>query len=338
MNIKCSMFPEDSNDFPWDKSSLDNFKKLINENKIKCQMDDIFLLGFLRARKFDQQRSLQLLKNYYSIRKYYPNYFKNLLPSKLEHVLSLKAMQVLPKPDQKGRYLFVVQMGNWDTSIANSTDFFRTVMLFLDFQLNFHRTQQNRVVIIVNAEGISVRHFLQFSPRLLNSMISVIFRDSYQMRFEEIHYVNVNVILKALLSMFIPLLSQKLKKRLYLHTEMKTLHEFIHPQYLPAEYEGELPNFDPTEANEMIRENEEFFKINEEYVNLYKEMKSSEFNEGTFRYIGEDDQFKQVLEQSDDQFEQTLKQSEIKFNRVSEDPEKFFSLFEQDSELEITHL
>ncbi|XP_067134183.1 alpha-tocopherol transfer protein-like [Centruroides vittatus] len=329
MKIKSSIFEEDKEEFLWDENALKSFKEMIKGQGIKCCMDDIFLLGFLRARKYEMGRSLQLLKNYYEVRVQYPQYFKDLLPSKLEHVLSLKMMQFLPRPDQKGRYIYIEQYANWDTSVASAIDFLRCGMLFFDLQLNFHRTQNKCIVIIVNAEGLSLSHFLQCTPSFLNSMTNVLFKDAYQARYSEIHFVNLNIIIKAFLSLFIPLLPSKLKDRLHPHSDMSTLHEFVSPDCLPLEYGGNLPSFDPTEANNMIKANEEFFRKNEEYLKLYEEQRNKNFSQGTFRYVREDFE--------DEKLKKLLEKSEEKFKSYSHDPEAFLAAMKEDSDFEITH-
>ncbi|XP_023232469.1 alpha-tocopherol transfer protein-like [Centruroides sculpturatus] len=329
MKIKSSIFEEDKEQFIWDEKAVKSFKKVIKDQGIKCCMDDIFLLGILRARKYEMERSLQLLKNYYEIRLQYPQYFKDLLPSKVEHVLSLKNMQFLPKPDQKGRYVFLFQHSTWDTSVANACDMLRTVMLFFDLQLNLHRSQEKKVVIIANAEGISVSHFLQLTPSFLNSLTKVLFRDSYQARFSEIHFVNLNIIMKALLSIFIPLLPSKLRDRVHLHSDMSTLYEYISPDCLPLEYGGNLSSFDPTAANNMIKANEEFFRKNEEYVKLYEEQRNKNFSLGTFRYVRE--------EIEDEKVKKLIEKTEERFKCYSHDPEAFLAAMKEDSEFEITH-
>ncbi|XP_067123998.1 clavesin-2-like [Centruroides vittatus] len=207
---------------------------------------------------------------------------------------------------------------------------FRTLMLFFDLQLNFHRTQEKRIVIIANAEGISLSHFLQLTPSFLSSATNVLFRDSYQARYIEIHYVNLNIIIKAVLSIFIPLLPSKLRDRVHLHSNMSTLHEFIIPDYLPLEFGGNLPSFDPTAANNMIKANEEFFRKNEEYVKLYEEQMNKNFSQGTFRYVRE--------EIEDEKLKKLIEKSEERFKSYSHDPEAFLAAMKEDSEYEITHL
>ncbi|XP_023212620.1 alpha-tocopherol transfer protein-like [Centruroides sculpturatus] len=329
MEIKDSIFPEEKEEeFPWDDKALQAFKKVIREQGIKCRMDDIFLLGILRARKYDMQRSLKMLKNYYEVRIQYPQYFKDLLPSKLEHVLSLNGIQILPKPDSKGRFIYFCQVSKWNTSVANGTDVNRHSLLTFDIMLNFHRTQENCVVIIVDAGGMTLSHFLQFTPSFINSTVNILLKDTYPLRYKDIHFVNVNIIIKAILTMAFPLLPTKLKERFHLHSDLSTLHEFIHPDFLPLELGGNLPS-DPSKFKNMIRANEEFFRKNEEYLRLYEEERNKHFNQGKFTYVGEDFE--------DEKVKKFLEKSEEKFKCYSDDPEAFMASLKQDSELEITH-
>ncbi|XP_023220126.1 clavesin-1-like [Centruroides sculpturatus] len=91
----------------------------------------------------------------------------------------------------------------------------------------------------------------------------LIAKDSYTIGYKTVHYVNLNIIMKAILSVLVLLLSDELKKKLHFHSDLKTLHEFINPDCLPLEYGGTLPGFDPTKFNNMIRANEEFFQRSE---------------------------------------------------------------------------
>ncbi|XP_067124448.1 alpha-tocopherol transfer protein-like [Centruroides vittatus] len=329
ISIKNSIFEEEKEKFPYDENALKDFKKVIRDQGINFHMDDIFLLGFLRARKFDLQRSLQLLKNYFNTRIDYPQYFKNLLPSKLEHVLDMNIMRFLPILDQDGCYIYVYQFRNWDTSIASGVEVLRAIMLVLDFQLNFHRCQEKKIVCIIDSAGLALTHFYHYFPRVVHSMVTFILKDSYQLRYKDVHFVNLNIIIKAFLSIMFPLLSSKLQKRFHIHSDMESLHKFVNPDFLPSEYGGNLTDFDSSEASNMLKSNEELFIRNEEYVKLYEEKRNKNFTEGTFRYIREDAE--------DEKVKKFIEKSEEKFQCHADNPEAFIAALKEDSEFEITH-
>ncbi|XP_067141837.1 alpha-tocopherol transfer protein-like [Centruroides vittatus] len=327
MDIKCSIFEEEKEEFSWDENVLKEFKNSIEDQEIPCVMDDIFLLGFLRARKFDIESSVQLLKNYYNMRVNNPQFFKNLSPSKLEHVLNMNVMQFLPKPDQFGSYIYVSKLCNWDTSVASATELLRVLMLYMDLQLTLHRTQEKKIVCIIDAGGLSLSHFYHFSPKVIYWLVMLIAKESYTIGYKAVHYVNLNIIMKAILSVLVPLLSDELKKKLHFHSDMKTLHEFISPDCLPLEYGGTLPGFDPSKSNNMIRSNEEFYRRNEEQVKLCEERKRS----------SKVDSFRDIIEDPEEErLKKFIEKLEEKFERHSNNPEAFLYSLKEDLEFEIT--
>ncbi|XP_023240524.1 alpha-tocopherol transfer protein-like [Centruroides sculpturatus] len=329
ISIKNSIFEEEKEAFSYDENALKDFKRFIRDQGINFDMDDIFLLGFLRARKFDLKRSLQLLKNYFNVRIEYPQYFKNHLPSKLGRVLDMNIVRFLPILDQDGSYIYLYQFRNWDTSIASGVEVLRAIMLVLDFQLNFHRAQEKKIVCIIDSAGLALTHFYHYPPRVVHSMVTFILKDSYQLRYKEVHFVNLNIIIKAILSVMFPLLSSKLRKRFHIHSDMESLHKFVNPDCLPSEFGGNLPDFDPTEATNMLKSNEELFQRREEYVKLYEEQRNKNFTEGTFRYIREDVE--------DEKIKKFMEKSEEKFQRHADNPEAFIAALKEDSEFEFTH-
>lgn len=84
---------------------------LQEQPNLRTRLDDAFLLRFLRARKFDYDRALQLLLNYHAGRKAWPEVFQDLKPSTVKHVLDLGFLTVLPQPDPNGRYILCLRPG-----------------------------------------------------------------------------------------------------------------------------------------------------------------------------------------------------------------------------------
>lgn len=262
MDIEYKIISEDPREFPWDKAELEAFRKLITEKGLNHRTDDIFLLGFLRAKKFERERSLKLIKNYYSIRKKYTNFFTNLNPLSLEDPLNFKFLQFLPNPDQDGRPIIIARISNWDLSVS-ALDVARCFLLNFDFLLNFHRTQVNGIVIVINVKNTTWGHVIQFTPKFVISLIDTLY-ESNPIRYKEIHFVNMNGLFQMIMTVVLPFLPYKLRKRMHFHgSDMNSLHKFIHPNFLPADVGGELPIFDPAEANQILKKHEEFFRMNE---------------------------------------------------------------------------
>ena len=78
---------------------------------LSTSLEDAFLLRFLRARKFDYDRALQLLINYHSCRRSWPEVFNNLRPSALKEVLASGFLTVLPHTDPRGCHVLCLRPG-----------------------------------------------------------------------------------------------------------------------------------------------------------------------------------------------------------------------------------
>ncbi|XP_067119766.1 clavesin-2-like [Centruroides vittatus] len=250
-------------DYNWNEEILEEFRKdVLKEKHLKCRTDDIFLLSFLRARKFDRERALTLLKTYYSTRKKNPIVYKNLKPSALEFVME-KNMMTCVKTEN-----MVISMGrysHWDPSKVGIIDVLRGILLMFDFQLNDHPIQVYGQHLLIDTKELSWRHIIQYTPRNAYLAVSNMFQ-CIPLRYNSLHFVNVNTYMKILYSILYPFLPYKLKKRINFHgSDMKELHKLIDPKYLPADFGGELLPFDAAECNRRLRENEEFFVENEKY-------------------------------------------------------------------------
>ncbi|XP_023214995.1 clavesin-1-like isoform X2 [Centruroides sculpturatus] len=250
-------------EYNWNEKELEEFRMAALKKDLKCKTDDIFLLSLLRARKYDRERALKLLKSYYAIRKKYTDIFKDLRPSALESFLQMG--MICSKRLETGQVIGLGRVSHWDATKVKPIDVTRCVLLLMDMELKDHPIQVNGVYALIDARTLSWRHAIQFSPRILYLIITCFYQCA-PIIYKGVHIVNVNKYLCAIIAMAYPFLPYKLKQRIHLHgSNMENLHKEIDPKYLPAEFGGELPPFDESETNQKLRDLEEFFVENEKY-------------------------------------------------------------------------
>lgn len=76
-------------------------------------------------------------------------------------------------------------------------------------------------------------------------------------RTEAIHIVNQSLAFDVIYQMFKPILSERMKERLFIHgSNMKSLHKHIEPNYLPEKYGGVLPEYDYKEWIKNLANND----------------------------------------------------------------------------------
>ncbi|XP_023240242.1 alpha-tocopherol transfer protein-like isoform X2 [Centruroides sculpturatus] len=225
----------------------------------------MFLLSFLRARKFDKERAIKLLKNYYSTRKKYPNIFDKFNPAAVKKYLDMKIVGYLPHTDQDGSILGIGRCPCWDPSKVHVSEVVKCFMMFIDMAITGHIIQVNGIVIILDAKTLYWRHVLQLTPTTLYCIVSIVFQ-STPISYKAIHVINIGTFVYAFYTAFRLFLPYKMKKRLHFHSSgIESLHKFISPQHLPVEYGGQLPPLDLTECNENIIKFQEYFEENQKY-------------------------------------------------------------------------
>ncbi|XP_067119757.1 clavesin-1-like [Centruroides vittatus] len=268
MNIVQSEGVNTSMQYSWNEKELEEFRNMVlREKNLNSRTDDMFLLSFLRSRKYDKANALELLKNYYAVRRSVKE-LKNLRPSALEHVLQSNVMAHLCVED--GKVFGYGRASHWDTSKISAIDLGRGILMHIDFNLNDHRLQVNGVSVIVDIKTLSWKHVICFSPKIVRYLISW-FCKALPVSYKCIHFIRVNSYLFAIISVAFPFLPKKIKERIWFHgSNLNSLFKEIDPMYVPVELGGKL-NIDWSESNQLIRDNEEFFIENEKYWNNEKQ-------------------------------------------------------------------
>ncbi|XP_008014792.2 alpha-tocopherol transfer protein-like isoform X2 [Chlorocebus sabaeus] len=141
---------------------------------LSTSLDDAFLLRFLRARKFDYDRALQLLINYHSCRRSWPEVFNNLKPSALKDVLASGFLTVLPHTDPRGCHVVCIRPDRWIPSNYPITENIRAIYLTLEKLIQSEETQVNGIVILADYKGVSLSKASHFGPFIAKKVIGIL--------------------------------------------------------------------------------------------------------------------------------------------------------------------
>ncbi|XP_057168491.1 alpha-tocopherol transfer protein-like isoform X2 [Ursus arctos] len=192
---------------------------------LSTSLDDAFLLRFLRARKFDYDRALQLLVNYHSCRRSWPEVFNNLKPSALKDVLASGFLTVLPHTDPRGCHILCMRPDRWIPSNYPITENIRAIYLTLEKLIQSEETQ-----------------------------------DGFPIRIKAVHVVNEPRIFKGIFAIIKPFLKEKIANRFFLHgSDLNSLHTSLPRSILPKEYGGTAGELDITAWNAVLLASEEDF-------------------------------------------------------------------------------
>lgn len=233
---------------------------MLAEENLICSSRDEFLIKFLRAKKFDYEKSFKMLQRYCAMRSRSPQNFGKSLPSLGKAVLECELQTVLPHRDSQARRVMILRLGRWDTSYTTPEDIFSTNLMCLELLAKEQRTQISGIVALVDMEGFGWEHMMQLSVDYIKNVVSLV-QNSFPIRFREIHIINESYLFDMTYALVKPFLSEKIRTRIRFHgSDLESLHRVIPPAILPRDYGGDQPPFSNSGLREALENMEDFFQ------------------------------------------------------------------------------
>ncbi|XP_020999898.2 alpha-tocopherol transfer protein-like [Parasteatoda tepidariorum] len=228
--------------------SLTELRKLIaKEKNLDVWTDNSYLLQFLRARKFDSDRAMELIRCLYTILKDNPDIFpKKLDTDKAISVFETNVGGAFPYRHSDGGVIAFINIANWNPDQIPIQLAISAVTAMLLSLVEDPATQVCGVHIVYDAQykmnhlrAVSLR-YIKFFSKLLRNMLPV--------RFNSVHIVNESPIFRYLFNMLKIFLSEKIRNRFHFHgSDMKQLHQYLPKEILPPEYGGDNINYSASE-------------------------------------------------------------------------------------------
>ncbi|XP_055603787.1 clavesin-2-like [Uranotaenia lowii] len=177
-----------------------------------CRTDPVFLLSFLRVRKFNVQASCEMLERWFICRTTCKEFFMVTDPLKLEPLRKQKIVVPLG-PDAQGRLVITVRVGMYDPMKVQPEEINLLAALLLDTYQYVELYQVQGLVLIMDLEGVTLAHLGSWTlPKLKTSMGAI--NDSIKYRPREIHVINVPKYAVKLVDFCVKALKTKLRDRL----------------------------------------------------------------------------------------------------------------------------
>lgn len=216
---------------------------------VLSDVNNCFLLMFLRARKFDVDKALQLYVNYHVFRHKHSSMLADLNLKSVEHVLETEVIKVLDSRCLDGSKVLCVYPGRWDSVNIPFVDNFRATLLVLDKLIQDEETQVHGFSVVYDFTGSSFMSVLKVaqSELITKGVLIELLQESFPARFKGVHLLHQPWYVSIVLSVIRPFMKQKLRDRIHSHGEdFKSLHMFIEAENLPEELGGNLDNHNAT--------------------------------------------------------------------------------------------
>ena len=221
------------------RDNLTQWKPLTIEEKplVVRNVDNKFLLMFLRARKFDVSKALQLYISYHKFR----HKHSQLLSKPVGHVFQSGIIKVLDSRALDGSKVICIYPGNWNASNVSFLENFHATFVVLDELIQDEMTQVHGFSILYDFTSSSFLSMLQVaqSEQITKGVLIDLLQDAFPARFKAVHLIHHPWYISIVLSVIKPFMKQKLRDRIHSHgEEYSSLHEHIDPMCLPEEFGG----------------------------------------------------------------------------------------------------
>jgi len=274
------------------EQALEHFRQWIQKHPFikDIRQDDVFLLQFLRTKKYSMDKVFNTFENCILAQRKYSRWFdfKEEDFDKMMELYRTGYIYPLAERDEQGRKLIFIQLKRLNPEHFTSADAIRLSVVISAALLEEEETQIAGIATIIDHEGITMKHTSLFSVTDI-----VDFADCLKNavgRYKQLFLVNLPTFAVFLLDVARSTLNDKLKKRIVLPKSVDDLKNYIDPSLLPKEYGGAL-----TEAEHMeifnvyfrgIRPNLEKLRAKVVDWNKVPDLKSlSVDNVGSFRKL-----------------------------------------------------
>ncbi|CAL7938441.1 unnamed protein product [Xylocopa violacea] len=246
-------------------------RQWIMENEdLHAPTDDFFILRFLRACKFNTEKTKSKLRNYHKQRTNLPEWYSERDPflPELEEFFDLGVLLPLRKLDNEGRMVVIIRAAVHSPSRHKMSDMLKASLMILDLALRDHEPVTiHGITAILDIGGITYEHVLQLPPNVIKNLVHA-WQGCYPVRIYSLDFINAHRFVNAVLNIFRSFMNNKLKQRVHTHARGKLkLYESLPINILPEEYGGS--NGTVKELSEYwkraARENREWFAEEEKY-------------------------------------------------------------------------
>lgn len=209
---------------------------------IRCRTDAVFLLRFLRTKKFSIPAACEMLERYMTIRQIYSHWFQKLDIEDPDVRAIMESGYLVPllERDDQGRQVVLSCAGKFDVNRFTSAQMARAHSLLCEVLLDDEESQVAGYIHVNDETGLTMSLLSLWSFVDLKNMLKCI-QNSTPMRHRETHFINLPPFASKFIEFGMSVLSDKLKSRVILHKSLDDLKAKINPSILPKEYGGTVP-------------------------------------------------------------------------------------------------
>lgn len=224
--------------------AVKNLRKLLDSNSqtVSCEFDDKFCYKFLRSRKYDVDKSYELIVQYVNKVIEKPEIFQ--WDATIKEAIDTLAYNHYQHVNHTGHHLIIINPGKW-TSKVDIMQLIKLSIIGQEINLMDEKTQKNGYMVIINVTGLGLSTVYRCgisNARLISDLTD----RCIPIRLDRIHVMFESRLIDIAYSLFKPFLDQELRDKIIFHGhDLKSLHNYCDPANLPASLGGTNEEPDP---------------------------------------------------------------------------------------------
>lgn len=238
---------------------MENLRKLIKKDALVSDQfySDKFLKIFLTSGNSDPKSSLQLLKNYVSCKKEYPEFF--WLPSDLIRMSQMSstgdgpssslAVIWLPRKLPSGETIMIVNWSQWDPDQSDMSSILSSIFMCLEYYVlreenDLKTSHSTGIILIFDFWMFGWKHLKQFNVRSMVNLLNLI-ENCLPLKMVSLININTTGITDTVTALLKPFTEAKIRKKTLSirQDNLRKLHQRIPEEYLPSDLGGCLHSF-----------------------------------------------------------------------------------------------
>lgn len=222
--------------------SLASLRDLIKNDTriISCRTDALFLLRFLRVKKFNVEEAHAMVYRHIKNRQEFPHWFRSIdvLEPRIQELLDLGALIPLRQRDEKGRQIWIYDFGKMDPDRHTSTDFIRLQEALYQICMDDEETQICGLICVFDFSNLTMRHVSICSMWDYKNLLSSI-RKAIPLRVQAFYVLNLPRTLQIFYEVGAMLVSTKVRKRMRVFKSLEEFGQVVNLNGFPESFGGQ---------------------------------------------------------------------------------------------------
>lgn len=222
-------------------NNLLELRKMLTDEQLTSGINfhEDFLLQYLRHSKHDTGRAFNHIRNIFVLRRKNPELFDSLPDDFFLTKETTKFIRILPKRCPDGCAIVIFRYGKYDPNELCVEYFKRKILISFVQMLRDPMTQINGFKFIHDFKGSTLQQLKLCTPQNLYLFYHAAIH-CIPGRYKEVHIINQSFMVKPCWAILKPFLSQKIRNRVYFHSNLEKLFDYFPRSVLPVEYGGDL--------------------------------------------------------------------------------------------------